>query len=230
MADRALLLASLLFSLPFFAGCGGAAMEAAPNDASKGGGGKLVRDGDKTRALQIEDADGTSDGKKKSPEDLIAEGQGTDAFVAASSSPVQGAPPPLEKYKDKEEAAKPVAPPTGVRAAVVVDSSTPLGNGRLTQSQIAQILEKGGDVFGECYTLGAGGANKDFRATVTVKATIGPAGTVNAVEVTRSTANNPKVDACVAQAFKRVKFPAPSDGAMSVITFPITFNGIEAVH
>ena len=50
------------------------------------------------------------------------------------------------------------------------------------------------------------------------------------VEVTKSTANNPKVDACVAQAFKRVKFPAPADGATSVITFPITFNGLEVVN
>ena len=138
-----------------------------------------------------------------------------------------GAPSPSEKG-DHATDGKPAAQPNGVRAAVV-DSSTPLGNGRLTQPQIAKILEKGGDVFGDCYILGAGGPNKDFRATVTVKATIGPTGNVNAVEVTKSTANNPKVDACVAQSFKKVKFPAPSDGATSVITFPITFNGIEAV-
>lgn len=222
MADRALFLASLIF----LAGCGGAAsMEAAPNDASKSG--KLAQEGDKTRAVQLDDAQLTGEERQRPPGDAFAAAQGTGPLTG-SGSPGMGAPSPSEKG-DHATDGKPAAQPNGVRAAVV-DSSTPLGNGRLTQPQIAKILEKGGDVFGDCYTLGAGGPNKDFRATVTVKATIGPTGNVNAVEVTKSTANNPKVDACVAQSFKKVKFPAPSDGATSVITFPITFNGIEAVN
>ncbi|MFO0762849.1 MAG: TonB family protein [Byssovorax sp.] len=211
MAKRALLLASLML----LAGCGSAASaeKGPPNDPQH----EL---GAKERSIKIEDE--STDGKKKDPGDAFAEAQGP----AASAAPNVGTPPPPEE----KPADKPVlpGPGTGLKAAVV-DSSTPLGNGRLTQAQIAKILEQGGDVFGECYNLGAGGANKDFRATVTVKATIGPTGKVNSAEVTKSTANNPKVDACVVQAFKKVKFPAPADGATSVITFPITFNGIEMV-
>jgi TonB family protein len=111
----------------------------------------------------------------------------------------------------------------------VVDTSEPI-SGKLTQADIGRILEKNGDVFGDCYTLGAGGKMKDFRGVVTVKATIGPSGTVNQVDVTKSTANNPKVDACVREAFKKIKFPKPRDGATSVITFPISFNGVEQVN
>ena len=111
----------------------------------------------------------------------------------------------------------------------VVASPEPL-SGKLTQADIARILEKNGDVFGDCYTLGAGGKTKDFKGVVTVKATIGPSGTVNNVDVTKSTANNPKVDACVREAFKKIKFPHPHDGATSVITFPISFNGVEQIN
>lgn len=111
----------------------------------------------------------------------------------------------------------------------VVESPEPL-SGKLTQADIARILEKNGDVFGDCYTLGAGGKTKDFKGIVTVKATIGPSGTVNQVDVTKSTAKNVKVDACVRDAFKKIKFPKPRDGATSVITFPISFNGVEQIQ
>jgi TonB family protein len=100
-------------------------------------------------------------------------------------------------------------------------------SGSLSQDEIRQILEKNGDVFGDCYNLGAGGKNKDFRATVKVKATLGPSGSVNFVQVLKSTAKNPKVDACVSDAFKKIKFPAPKNGSTSVVTFPISFNGLE---
>jgi TonB family protein len=226
MANRALVLASLVF----LAGCGAAAsMDSAPKGPPTKGGEKLPPNDGTKREYLLEDGEGAVD-PKKTPGDLIDQAQGglPGPGGPAPAATVVAADKPAEKPKD--EAARPGGGGGGLKAAVVVDSSTPLGNGRLTQAQIAKILEQGGDVFGDCYTLGAGGANKDFRATVTVKATIGPAGNVNAVEVTKSTANNPKVDACVAQAFKKVKFPAPSDGATSVITFPITFNGIEMVQ
>ncbi len=137
---------------------------------------------------------------------------------------VPGSPParggsPADSGKDRDK---------GVNQAVV-ESPEPL-SGKLTQADIGRILEKNGDVFGDCYTLGAGGKNKDFKGVVTVKATIGPSGTVNQVDVTRSTANNAKVDTCVRDAFRKIKFPKPRDGATSVITFPISFNGVEQIQ
>ena len=146
-----------------------------------------------------------------------------------SGAVVESLPPPTLQGAAAEGAALPdKGGRSGVNQAVVAPPE-PL-SGKLTQADIGRILESNGDVFGECYTLGAGGKTKDFKGIVTVKATIGPSGVVNQVDVTRSTAKNPKVDACVREAFKKIKFPHPRDGATSVITFPISFNGVEQVN
>ena len=59
--------------------------------------------------------------------------------------------------------------------------------------------------------------------------TVGPNGDVKTVEVLKSDTKNKKVDACVSDAFKKIKFPAPKNGATSVITFPISFGPLEEV-
>ncbi|MEO5728396.1 MAG: AgmX/PglI C-terminal domain-containing protein [Byssovorax sp.] len=166
---------------------------------------------------------------------------------APSDSPA--APAPRDELRKGDEVgsksttapAAPVSPaPTGTSAPgeggggktvgqAVVETRAPLG-GKLTQDDIRRILEQHGDVFGDCYTLGAGGKLKNFKGVVTVKATIGPKGAINQVDVTKSTANNTKVDACVRDSFKKIKFPPPHDGATTVITFPISFNGVEQVQ
>ncbi len=118
--------------------------------------------------------------------------------------------------------------PRGVGQAVV-ETREPL-SGKLTQDDIRRILEQNGELFGDCYTLGAGGKLKNFKGVVTVKATIGPKGAINVADVIKSTANNAKVDACVRESFKKIKFPPPRDGGTTVITFPVTFNGVEQVQ
>jgi len=145
-----------------------------------------------------------------------------DSGPAASASAAVSPPPHGASQRETGKKDKAIG-------QAVVESSEPI-SGKLTQADIGRILEKNGDVFGDCYTLGAGGKTKDFRGVVTVKATIGPSGTVNQVDVTKSTANNAKVDACVREAFKKIKFPKPRDGATSVITFPISFNGVEQIQ
>jgi TonB family protein len=161
-----------------------------------------------------------------------APGAAKDGQGDAAPKPAAGTPAGAE--------ASPASPPDqrgvpeggkkgGGVGQAVVESPEPLA-GKLTQEDIRRILEKNGDVFGDCYTLGAGGKLKDFKGIVTVKATIGPSGAVNQVDVTKSTAKNAKVDACVRDAFKKIKFPRPHDGATSVITFPISFNGVEQVQ
>ena len=167
--------------------------------------------------------------------------------MPAGSASHEEAKPPVEAAMNHEPAATPPPPPRsattpegkgpgdasgatkGTLGRAVVTESEPLG-GKLTQEAIRGIVEKSGDVFGDCYTLGAGGKMKDFKGSVTVKATIGPSGTVNQSEITTSTTKNPKVDACVREAFRKIKFPRPRDGGTSVITFPVTFNGVEQVQ
>jgi TonB family protein len=152
---------------------------------------------------------------------------------AAAAQPPEAEPPPAPPAEradaDKVSSApKPVA--TNVQQASVVDSEKSL-TGKLTQDDIRRILEKNGALFDTCYSVGATAKGKrDFRGTVTVKATIGPNGTVNAVQIIKSTAKNSKVDACVSDSFRKIKFPAPKNSAASVITFPIVFNGVEEVQ
>lgn len=100
--------------------------------------------------------------------------------------------------------------------------------GSLSKSEIRAIVTKHAELFDECYSIGAG-KSMQFVATVTIKATIGPSGVVNETKVLGSNAKNAKVDQCVADAFKRIKFPVPKDGATSVITFPMEFQGAEQV-
>jgi TonB family protein len=127
---------------------------------------------------------------------------------------------------DKKEAIadKGSPPPPPAQASA---TSTPLA-GRLTQQEIADILSKNAAYFNDCYTIGAG-KGQEFRGTVTVKATLGPSGNVTDAQVIKTTAKNAKVDACVVTAFKKIKFPAPSSGGTSVITFPMEFQGVEQV-
>lgn len=162
------------------------------------------------------------------------------AFVSLGcGAPAAKSPPPAAAVAPEPE----VAPGPGGGAAdmvaaegggakpqsAVVDSNLDL-SGKLSQDDIRRILEKNAELFGDCYTLGAGSASKELRGTVTVKATLGPSGVVKVVEVIKSTMKNKKVDTCVADAFKKIKFPQPADAATSVITFPIKFDGVEQVQ
>ena len=112
-------------------------------------------------------------------------------------------------------------------AASAAPLDKPLG-GALTQDEIRGVVEKHGELFNDCYTVGAG-KGQQFTGTVTLKVTLGPTGSVNEAQVAKSTAKNPKVDQCVVDAFKKIKFPAPKAGATSVFTFPMVFGGAVEV-
>ena len=99
----------------------------------------------------------------------------------------------------------------------------------ITQNDVLALVQKNAESFNRCYTLGAG-ASKSYRAKVTVKATVGPTGVVNGVEVTSSTSKNPRVDACVVDAFKKLTFARPKGSGTTTFTFPLSFDGLEQVQ
>lgn len=145
---------------------------------------------------------------------------------AGEETRAPGAPPP----PPRDPVAVPGDPGKGKapNQAVVDSSSASLTGGRLTQQEIGDILTKNAALFNDCYTIGAG-KTQSFTGVVTVRATVGPSGNVTDAQVVKSTAKNPKVDTCVVQAFKNIKFPPPKDAGTSVITFPMEFNGVEQV-
>lgn len=122
-------------------------------------------------------------------------------------------------------------PPSGApsaSAAPANSASTP-GNevttlvGSLSNAEIQKAINDNIQLFDACYTLGADKQGK-LEGTVTVKATVGPLGTVKDATLVKSTMKNKKVDTCVIDAFKKVKFPQPKGGAV-IITYPMTFGG-----
>ncbi|HRI68791.1 MAG TPA: AgmX/PglI C-terminal domain-containing protein, partial [Polyangium sp.] len=106
-------------------------------------------------------------------------------------------------------------------------ASTPTGDthlvGNLSNAEIQQAVNDNIKLFDACYTLGADKQGK-FEATITIKVTVGPLGTVKDASLVKSTSKNTKVNTCVVDAFKKVKFPQPRGGA-AIITYPMTFGG-----
>lgn len=145
----------------------------------------------------------------------------TEGPMGGPASPIEAAPPQEEPETKNAEDEK------SVPGKAVV--SEPLGGGYLSQADIRNIVMKNAELFDECYSIGAG-KSRQFVATVTVRATIGPTGKVQVTKITKTTARNKKVDTCVEDAFKKIQFPKPKGAATSVITFPMEFNGAEEVQ
>lgn len=149
---------------------------------------------------------------------------------AAPISPAATAAPAEEKLK-KEDALGGAAAEGGkssVSRATSSPTDAPLIS-TITQDAVIAQVAKNSEAFNRCYALGAG-KSKTWRAKVTVKATVGPAGTVNAVDVKASTAKNPRVDACVVESFKKLVFPRPKNAGTTTFTFPLSFDGVEQVQ
>jgi TonB family protein len=100
---------------------------------------------------------------------------------------------------------------------------------KISQEDILAAVNKNGDAFNKCYSIGAG-SSKSYTAKVTVKATVGPSGTISSAEVVASTAKNAKVDACVLDGFKKITFTRPPNSGATIITFPLNFEGMQQVQ
>lgn len=151
---------------------------------------------------------------------------GTSTPAGASGTTGQGAGDPAKSAGSTPGQGAAGDPGTGAPGGASSDAGKPL-TGTLERQEIGAAVGRQAALFNDCYTIGAG-KGVQFKAVVTVKATIGPTGSVTQGEIIKSTANNPKVDACVLNAFKKVQFPAPKAGA-SVITFPMEFDGADQV-
>jgi TonB family protein len=141
--------------------------------------------------------------------------------AAAPASPAAAAAPsPAQDSGKKDSKGDPA-----VSRAVAADA--PLST-KISQDDILALVQQNSEPFYRCYSLGAG-ATKSYRAKVTVRATVSPVGAVNAVEVVSSTAKNPKVDACVVEAFKKLTFARAAGSGATVFTFPLSFDGMQQV-
>ena len=151
-----------------------------------------------------------------------------DASTAAKPDPTPApTPAPIVVAPPQPTAAPSAAPGAGGESGAGANADGSL-TGKLSKEQIDTAVNKSVKLFDPCYTLGADKDGK-MSGTVTVKATVAPNGDVKEAGVTKSTVKNKKVDACVVDAFKKVKFPPPEGGSPAVITFPMKFD-TEIVH
>jgi TonB family protein len=150
-------------------------------------------------------------GKAAAPEAAKASAPAASAAPAPQAPPGSAAPAPIGG---------------GVKSASVTPA--PLAGG-ISQDEVMNQVGKSNELTNKCYTVGAG-SSKSWRAKVTIKATVGPNGAVNSVEVLSSTAKNPKVDACVVEAFKKLVFPRPAGAGTTTFTFPMNFEPMEQVQ
>jgi hypothetical protein len=151
------------------------------------------------------------------------------AASASPSSPTSQPAPAAASTPPSPDAAKGGAGSASSPAPGKAAADAPILTGKITQDDILAAVNKNGELFNRCYTLGAGGTKKGYNAKVTVKATVSPTGAVNAAEIVTSTAKNPKVDACVSDAFKKLVFNRPAGSGATVFTFPLSFDGMEQV-
>ncbi len=149
---------------------------------------------------------------------------------AVSTSEPAPSASPAASTTSSSSATAPVASAAPSASAVPTSSasaSTPTGDtflvGNLSNAEIQQAVNDNIKLFDACYTLGADKQGK-FEATITIKVTVGPLGTVKDASLVKSTSKNTKVNTCVVDAFKKVKFPQPRGGA-AIITYPMTFGG-----
>ena len=127
--------------------------------------------------------------------------------------------------KDKKEDAKPTEEPPKKeerpkKAPSKMAVVTPTPSGEISQADIAAAVSDAEQLFEACRGGGAGGATRRV-ASIRVTATLGPEGSGDDASVQKSSTRNATADKCVTDAVKRLKFPAPKEGASSVILIPI---------
>ena len=132
--------------------------------------------------------------------------------------------------KKAVESPPPPPPPGGGSKAPgrAIATDAPIVS-KITQDDILALVNKNGDTFYKCQSIGAG-ASKSWRAIVTIKATVSPTGAVSAIELMTSTSKNPRVDSCVLDAFKKLTFARPAGSGATVFTFPMSFEPMQQVQ
>lgn len=131
---------------------------------------------------------------------------------AASAAPAAGAPTGAKA--DKTEAPAEEAPKPSAMALA----------GKLSPEQIAAFVEEHQSYFDPCITI-AEKVGPTYKVSITTKAYVGPRGIVNKTEVVKSTAKDKAFDKCVTDAFEKIHFGKPKEGATATLTFPMTFSG-----
>ncbi len=144
---------------------------------------------------------------------------------SAPDSGGSAAATPAPSGGDKAAPPAAAAAPSAAAQPAAARTDAPLATG-ITQQDVLDQVQKHADWFDKCVSIGQKGA-KGFRAKITLKATIGPSGTVNAADVASSTSKNAAFDACVLDAFKKLTFPRPPGSGATMLSCPLNFDAAQ---
>lgn len=111
----------------------------------------------------------------------------------------------------------------GVHPAQVIPDGTGTVTGGLAQEVIRRTIQRNIGQVRFCYEQ-ALNANPNLAGRVTVRFVISPSGAVQTAVASSSTVADPRVGVCVAQAMRRLSFPAPDGGGVVSVTYPFMFS------
>ena len=97
-----------------------------------------------------------------------------------------------------------------------------LGGG-LAMSQVQAIIKKHQGELTYCYEKNLQ-TQPNLRGQVSVKFIINRSGRVSSAGIAHSSMRSPRVENCIARAFKRWKFPKPHEGVNVSVQYPIAFT------
>jgi len=122
-----------------------------------------------------------------------------------------------------EKAAKKLFDPKAPAVFVEVPYLAPVSaSGGLSKGVILERIHGASPQIKACYEFAL--QEKRISGKVSVKFTIGPTGSVLAVEVDENSTGDVELGTCIAERIKRLSFPPPIGGGNVNVTFPWIFN------
>jgi TonB family protein len=142
---------------------------------------------------------------------------------SSATSAASAAPPPTDTADDgicRAEAPRPCADPDA-------NDPRPLGagasiQGKLAPEEIARVVRSHLGAIRLCFER-ALNRDPNLRGTVKVKFVIGPDGKVRSADDAGSQMASTEVVECVRDAFRKLTFPPPDGGTVTVV-YPIVFE------
>ena len=108
--------------------------------------------------------------------------------------------------------------------SIIPHSGTVIGS--LAKEDIRRVVRQHLNEVKYCYEKQLA-VKEDLEGRVSIKFIILPSGAVKAASVADSTLGSDAAEQCIADAFERWTFPAPPDGGVVVVTYPITLKPAE---
>lgn len=114
----------------------------------------------------------------------------------------------------------------GAGTLPVLDRSSagePVVMGNLSKDAVQRVVERHRPAFRACVNAERLDGGPAVEGKVVVKFVVDRAGAVAQSTLTQTTVNRPRLEACVVESVKAMKFPPPRGGGVAIVTYPFVF-------